>query len=104
MLIPGLPLTVKPLLDAMFKFTTPKPLLGDKLMLTVLLPPMIRVLFLRDWRVAVDPLRDIPLPFVVAEIVAVGVPSLIPVTPNSAEEVEVEPKRKSRVEVSFGVI
>jgi hypothetical protein len=37
--------------------------------------------------VAVDPVRDIPLPVVVAEIVAVGVPALTPVTANSADEV-----------------
>ena len=71
-------------------------------MFPVVEPPMLRVFILRDWRVAVEPVRDIPLPFVVAEIVAVGAPSLIPVTANSAEEVAVEPKRKSRVEARFG--
>ena len=34
-----------------------------------------------------DALRDTPLPFVVAERVATGVPPAIPVTANCAEEV-----------------
>ncbi len=49
---------------------------------------------------AVAPVSDIPfptLPPVVAEIVAVGVPSLTPVIANSAEEVAVEPMRRSTV-------
>ena len=70
-------------------------------------PPRVRVPIRRDWMVAVEAakLRPFPAPPPrVAEIVAMGVPSLIPITPNSAEEVALFPSRKSRVEVSLGVI
>ena len=99
---------VKLVVNALMLRTEPAPpLRGDILMFPVVAPPRVRVLFLRDWIVAVPPVRDIPLPApppVVALIVAVGVPSLIPVTANSAVEVALLPRRKSRVEVSFGVI
>ena len=57
--------------------------------------------------VAVEPVKERPFPApppVVALIVAVGVPSLIPVTANSADEVALLPRRKSRVDVSLGNI
>ena len=70
-------------------------------------PPRVRVPILNDWIVALLPVRDRPLPAPppnVADIDAVGVPSLIPVTANSAVEVAVEPRRKSRVDASLGYI
>src|SRR3990170_2538567 len=70
-------------------------------------PPRVRVPILNDWIVALLPVSERPLPAPppnVAEIVAVGVPSLIPVTANSAVEVAVEPRRKSRVDASLGYI
>ena len=52
--------------------------------------------------VAVEPVKERPFPApppVVALIVAVGVPSLIPVTANSADEVALLPRRKSETAV-----
>ena len=56
-------------------------------MLPVVPPPILSVLFLKDCMVAFEPVNDIPLPFVVAERVATGALSLIPVTANSADAV-----------------
>ena len=60
-------------------------------MFPVVSPPRVRVLFRRDWIVPDDAVSEIPFPEfapAVAEIVAVGVPSLIPVTANSADDVD----------------
>ena len=67
------------------------PLRGDRIMLPVVSPPRVNVLFLRDWIVAVVALSDIPLPApapAVADTDATGVPLLIPVTANSALDVD----------------
>lgn len=68
-------------------------------MFPVVEPPRVRVFIRRDWIVAVDPVSDIPLLFVVADIEAVGVPSLIPVIANSALVVAVAPTNRSTVEL-----
>jgi hypothetical protein len=47
--------------------------------------------------VAVEAVKDNPLPVVVAEIVAVGVPAATPIMAKSAEVVDVPPIRKSVV-------
>ena len=88
--------------EASARFTTPDP--ESITMFPVVAPPRVRVPILRDWIVPVEPVNESPRPFVVALIVAVGVPSLIPVTANSAVAVALLPKRRSRVEVSLGVI
>jgi hypothetical protein len=75
------------------------PFNGARVMLPVVAPPIVSVLFLRDWIVAGVPVSDIPLPSVVAEIVAVGVPLFTPVTANSALLVVCPPIAKSTVEL-----
>ena len=74
------------------------PLRGDIVMFPVVLPPRVRVLFLRDWMVDVAAFNDRPLLLVVAERVAVGVPLEIPVIANLALVVDVPPTAKSKVE------
>src|SRR3989344_6019389 len=85
----------------------PNDIFSFKRIIPVVEPPRVNVLFLNDWIVALLPVSERPLPAPppnVADIVAVGVPSLIPVTANSAVEVAVEPRRKSRVDASLGKI
>jgi len=76
-------------LEVLFKLTVPAltekrpaPLFGEIAILPVELPPMVKVLLLSDWMVALLAVRAIPFPLVVAERVAVGLPVAMPVTPN----------------------
>src|SRR5689334_6689629 len=59
--------------------------------LPVVLPPIVNVLLRVDWIVAFDALRYNPSWFMVDETDAVGLPVLMPRTPNCAEEVAFEP-------------
>ena len=74
-----------------------KPLPESRTILPVVAPPIFKEFIFKDWRVAVAPESERPLPVVVAEMVAVGVPAAMPVTANSADEVAVDPRRKSCV-------
>ena len=67
-------------------------------MFPVVSPPSVSVLFRRDWMVLLAASSTRPLPLVEAETVATGVPAAIPLTANKAEEVEMEPRRRSFVE------
>ncbi len=76
--------------------TIPEPLRGERVMLPVVAPPMVRVLFLRDWMTESPP-RARPAPVATAETEAVGVPESILRTANLAEAVDTPPKSRSVV-------
>jgi len=95
---PAFPLIKSPLLAAVLKLNTPEPFPAVKLIFPVVAPPSVKVFARRLWIVDVEASNDKPLPLVVADIVATGAPAAIPLTANSALDVEVEPKARSNVE------